>query len=183
MKDLLKKRAAIIWKAVKIGKVLSDLNYDVDAYDEGNQQFSCDLHGSEDHSPSAHLYYDQNVWHCFGCGKRRDAVQTIIDKKHITFTEALDYLESKYNIKTVKDITELVIPISGSEKDFSSVRKDTEDLLLYLSRNRYFSKEQAIIFWRKYDMLCSADFRKAYAEPIIKNYLVKIKNEALQIIG
>lgn len=179
----LKKRAARIWKAVKIGKVLSDLGYEVDPYDESNQQFSCDLHGSEDHDPSAHLYYDQNAWHCFGCGKRRDAVQTVMDKKKKGFKEALEFIEEKYKIAAPKAPTELIIPLNGADKEFADVRKDVEGILLYLSTNRYFDMEQAVHFWNKYDLLCSSEFRKTYPEEVLKNFLVKVKNEAISSVN
>ena len=175
----LKKRSARIWKAVKVGKVLSDLGYDVDPFDSSDQQFSCDLHGSDDQSPSAHLYYEQNSWHCFGCGKRRDAIQTIIDKKRKTFTEAVEYLETKYKISAPKLPTELVVLVEGAEKEFIDVKKDVEEVLLYLSRNRYVTKQEAVAFWSKFDLLCSSEFRKTYPEDVLKNFLIKVKNEAI----
>lgn len=175
----LKKRAARLWKAIKVGKVLSDLGYEVDPYDPSDQQFSCDLHGSEDHDPSAHLYYEQNAWHCFGCGKKRDAVQTIIDKKKKTFTEAIEYLETKYNIQPLSLPTELIEKIEGTEKDFSDMRRDIEQTLLYLTINRYVGKQEAVTFWAKFDKLCSSEFRKTYPEDLIKNYLIKLKLEVM----
>ncbi len=142
-----------------------------------NFKARCPFH--QEKTPSFMVSPERQSWHCFGCGKKRDAVQTIIDKKKKTFTEAIEYLETKYNIQPLSPPTELIEKIEGTEKDFSDMRRDVEQTLLYLTTNRYVEKQEAVTFWAKFDKLCSSEFRKTYPEDLIKNYLIKLKLEVM----
>ena len=46
--------------------------------EDREQQFSCDLHGDgADTKPSARVYPDGGSFHCFACGRSRDAITLV----------------------------------------------------------------------------------------------------------
>lgn len=176
----LKERASNIWKKLKIGKVLYDLGYDLDPYNETNQQFRCDLHGSDDEHPSASIYFESNSWYCFACQKKRDAIKTVEDKQKKGYEEAILYLEKKYNISPPKPQVLELVEVAG--RDFVQVRDDIHTFLLHLTRNRYLQIDSAVRLWNSFDMLCSSEFRNSYHESDLKNSLISIRSEALSLI-
>lgn len=50
----------------------------------------CPFHGEK--TPSFRVYDDQGHFHCFGCGAHGDAIQFLMDRRNIGFTDALDLL-------------------------------------------------------------------------------------------
>ena len=82
------------------------------------QQFSCDLHGDgADTKPSARVYPDSASFHCFACGRSRDAITLVQEKDGVSFWEAVKGLESKYGLEP--------LPWSGPpepEKDLALVK-------------------------------------------------------------
>ena len=66
-----RKRADRIREEVPIQQVLADYGYAVDPAYEGEQQYSCDLHGSgQDNSPSARVYPDSGSTYCVSTHER-----------------------------------------------------------------------------------------------------------------
>jgi len=60
------------------------------------QQMKCPFH--RDHSPSARVYAEQNVLYCFTCQKRWDVIQCVCDHFHLSFTDAVAWLEQEFGL-------------------------------------------------------------------------------------
>ena len=85
--------------------------------DDREQQFACDLHGNgTDRAPSARVYPESASFHCFACGRSRDAITLVREKEGVEFWQAVKMLESKYGL--------LPLPWSAPEVDPG---KQTED--------------------------------------------------------
>lgn len=97
-----RQRADRIRAEVPILQVLYDLGYQIDPGNFTEQQFSCDLHGTgADRKPSARAYPESNNWNCWGCGKARDAIETVKEKHQVSFIEACKEIERKYDLPEV----------------------------------------------------------------------------------
>lgn len=82
--------------------VLHRLGFDVLPERAGTSQtFSCSLHGGRDSRPSARTYPGSESWHCFGCGRSRDAVDTVREKMGVGFEQALRWLEGEYRLPPI----------------------------------------------------------------------------------
>jgi hypothetical protein len=67
--------------------------------EDREQQFSCDLHGNgSDTKPSARVYPESASFHCFACGRSRDAITLTREKEGIEFWDAVKMLEAKYGL-------------------------------------------------------------------------------------
>lgn len=85
--------------------------------DDREQQFACDLHGDgSDSKPSARVYPESASFHCFACGRSRDAITLVREKEGVEFWQAVKMLETKYGLPP--------LPWSGPKKDPG---KETED--------------------------------------------------------
>ncbi len=105
-----KESADRIRSEVPIVEVLYEYGYQVHP-DGGDreQQFSCDLHGDgADTKPSARVYPDSSSFHCFACGRSRDAITLVREKENVSFWGAVKWLEAKYNLEP--------LPWSGPEE-------------------------------------------------------------------
>lgn len=60
------------------------------------QQMKCPFH--LDHSPSARVYAEQNVLYCFTCQKRWDVIQCVCDHFHLSFSDAVAWLEQEFGL-------------------------------------------------------------------------------------
>jgi DNA primase len=96
---------------IPIVDVLYDYGYRVHPDGEDReQQFSCDLHGDgADRTPSARVYPESASFHCFACGRSRDAITLVREKEGVEFWQAVKMLESKYGLPP--------LPWSAPEKD------------------------------------------------------------------
>lgn len=94
----LRSRADRIREKVDLTELLERLGYAVHGGDSSEQQFKCDLHGGEDRKPSARVYPLTKSWFCFGCGKPRDAVSTVMDKNGLDARAACQLLEDWYDL-------------------------------------------------------------------------------------
>ena len=85
---------------VPIVDVLYEYGYHVHPDGEDReQQFSCDLHGDgADTKPSARVYPDSASFHCFACGRSRDAITLVREKEGIDFWPAVKALEARYGL-------------------------------------------------------------------------------------
>jgi len=102
MSSIQNQRASRIQELVPILDVLYEYGYRIDPGNLNPQQFSCDLHGSGmDRKPSGRVYPESNNWYCWGCGKSRDAIETVREKEHISFSEACRNLEKRFNLPEV----------------------------------------------------------------------------------
>lgn len=56
----------------------------------------CPFH--DDHDASLKLYDGENGFYCFGCGKGGDVIRLVRDVTQCTFTDALEWLNSAFNL-------------------------------------------------------------------------------------
>ena len=94
------RRADRIRADVPITQVLADLGYRVNpSSDNSQKQFACDLHSDgRDTKPSGRIYGRSNSFHCWGCGRSRDAIAVIREKGGLSFADAVRWLEKKYGL-------------------------------------------------------------------------------------
>jgi len=67
----------------------------------GTHQIRCPIH--DDRTPSARVYADENRVYCFTCGQRWDAIDLIRLKFHLTFEQAVEWLERRFTLKSVTE--------------------------------------------------------------------------------
>jgi len=130
-----KDRADRIREKIDIVRVLYDYGYDIhpDA-DDREQQFSCDLHGDGfDNTPSARVYPETDSWYCFACGRSRDAIQTVREKKGMSFWEACGLLEKNYGLPS--------LPWSDSDEQREQVVTPQDEIREALKPHRTFEDE------------------------------------------
>ncbi len=96
---------------IPIVDVLYEYGYRVHPEGEDReQQFPCDLHGDgSDSKPSARVYPETASFHCFACGRSRDAITLVREKEGVEFWQAVKMLEARYGLPP--------LPWSGPEKD------------------------------------------------------------------
>lgn len=61
-----------------------------------NYECCCPFHGEK--TPSFIVSIKRNRYHCFGCGVDGNAIDFIMETKHMKFYEAVEYLADKYDI-------------------------------------------------------------------------------------
>jgi hypothetical protein len=87
-------RVEAIHQAVSIFEVFDRMG--LPALRPETQQMRCPFH--PDHSPSARVYADQNVLFCFTEQKRWDVIACVQDHWHLSFSDALAWLESTFGL-------------------------------------------------------------------------------------
>lgn len=147
-----KESADRIREEIPIVQVLHDYGYQVDPDGaDREQQFSCDLHGDgSDGKPSARAYPGSASFHCFACGRSRDAITLVREKEGIEFWPAIKKLESEYGLPP--------LPWSGeSESTKEEKERTAKRIEQVLSSNKSLSVDQ------KFERVSSL-IRNAYAE-------------------
>jgi DNA primase len=86
-------RVAAIHQAVSIFDVFERMGLSLRPE---TQQIRCPFH--PDHSPSARVYADQNVLYCFTEQKRWDVIACVQDHFHLTFLDAMGWLEREFGV-------------------------------------------------------------------------------------
>lgn len=152
-------RVKNIKQSVPLIQVLADLGYRVRVeYGDREQQFQCDLHGDgRDGKPSARLYPDSQSFYCFACGRQRDAVQLVREKRGFSFPEALRYLESTYNITPVYDTEEgdTHEEDHSVEDQWEAEKARCKALFLNLTRDRVWTVQKVAQLWEVFDQICA----------------------------
>jgi DNA primase len=97
-----RKRADRIQEEIPIQQVLADYGYGIDSAYDGEQQFSCDLHGDgHDNKPSARVYPGSGSFYCFACDQTRDAIELVREKEGMEFWAAVRHLEKRYGLASM----------------------------------------------------------------------------------
>jgi len=125
---------------------------------EREQQFSCDLHGDgSDSKPSARVYPSSNSWYCFACAKKRDAINTLIEREGIRFGEACTKLEKQYGLPPLPWTDEDRNKFEGLQKftssSFSDIQKRLQALIQAQQIERRLTLRQYLSVWEVYDMV------------------------------
>jgi hypothetical protein len=191
-----RKRADRIRETIPIQRVLADYGYAVEAGYDGEQQFSCDLHGDgQDGKPSARVYPDSASWYCFACDHTRDAVETVREKEGIEFWPALQVLEKRYNlprlawddedqenyderkrreIKAVDEVTAALDPQRTYDQDRTRVFKFLDSLTI----DRDVAIRTVASMWEAYDKVVYLVFKEQATEAAGRVALLKILERA-----
>jgi DNA primase len=160
-----RRRADRIREEIPIQQVLSDYGYRIEAGYDGEQQFSCDLHGDgQDNKPSARVYPDSASWYCFACDRTRDSIQTVREKEGMDFWPAVKALEGRYGLPTLPweddDEAPRARPPSAEQavqtalqtnKSYEEVRKRVERLLENTTKDRDLPMRTTLSLWEALD--------------------------------
>lgn len=155
---------------IPIEHVLHRLGFDVRPDRVGGHQtFSCSLHG-RDSRPSARTYPDSESWHCFGCSRSRDAVDTVREKMGLGFEQAIRWLEHAYALAPIPR-PERAAQVEEEEEPPRSVPADPvaslELAVDNAARSRTVSLDLALLCWEVVDRAKIDDtFRKSAAEAV-----------------
>jgi len=190
-----RRRADRIREEIPIQRVLADYGYEVDPNYDGEQQFSCDLHGDGyDMLPSARVYPDSASWYCFACDVTRDAIQTVRDKEGLEFFPALKRIENRYGLSALpfeegdddykkgaahgatKEITGLLDP----SKSFEDDQKRVHTLLDGFTVDKDLPMEDALKLWEAFDKISYHVYKKTLSEANGRVALAKIRRKALE---
>lgn len=136
-KELVKKRVLQIVEKVPLLEILSKYYPSLNSsYPDHEQQFSCDLHGSNDEKPSARFYPSSNTTFCFGCAKVRNAIDYVITKEGVSFSRACSLLEQAYGIEppSTKIYQPEELPKKTTQELFPKLERKMEGLLLDLKQ-------------------------------------------------
>ena len=151
------RRSDRIRKKISIFSVLKKYNYDV-VDSPREQQFRCNLHGDgSDNSPSARAYPDSNSWYCFACGRTRDAISTVMEIEGVSFIQACNALEKKYDLPRWVYSREIEED-HFKDKDIDSlncITKRVEKILM--SKTREIDLETSLRLWEAFNMLSSIE--------------------------
>ncbi|MBQ73358.1 MAG: hypothetical protein CMJ67_10685 [Planctomycetaceae bacterium] len=181
---------------VPIVDVLYEYGYHVHPEgDDREQQFSCDLHGDgADTKPSARVYPESASFHCFACGRSRDAITLVREKEGIDFWPAVKALEARYGLDP--------LPWEGPEepRNDKAVHKinealehtteTPEQLLNRISRiidsccrERSIPAERCAAFWEAHDKVDMAWRENAVPEATVKAAASKVLRTVREYLG
>jgi len=190
-----RRRADRIRAEIPIQRVLADYGYEVDPNYDGEQQFSCDLHGDgSDGKPSARVYPDSHSWYCFGCDATRDAIQTVRDKEGIEFFPAIKKIEGRYGLPTLpfeegdydttngaahgaaQEVAGLLDPSRTYEDD----KKRVHTLLDGFTVDKDLPMEDALKLWEAFDKIEFMVRKEMLSEVNGRVALNKIRKRAIE---
>lgn len=161
-------------------RVLADYGYKVHPggqYQE--QQFPCDLHGDgRDNKPSARVYPVTNQWFCFACNRSRDVVETVRVKEGLDFLDALNFIETKYELPLVPweegdHPTPKEAPDLGSG-EYEQVVKAYVAALTAVTEDRLLPMDTVTSHWEAFDKLQYTVGQGQMAYPTAKGVLSKL---------
>ena len=165
MSDRSKRRVSRIRKAVDLGIVLEQYGYPIRSGTDREQQFSCDLHGDgQDSRPSARYYPDSFSWHCFACGKSRDAVSTVMEKEGLGFRQALDTLERRFALPSLPEVEEQQPILVRPGLDTKAAIFRIQRLLQNATDERDLPMETVLALWEAFDFAVYKFRKKAINE-------------------
>ena len=190
-----KEAADRIRSEIPIVQVLYEYGYLVnpDGADR-EQQFPCDLHGDgSDNRPSARAYPDSASFHCFACGRSRDAITLVREKEGLDFWPAVKKLEASYNLpalpwsgdgdfrkKVFRDLEESLKKSRGMSTDQKCQRIES------LICNAYFEDQISPLvcaeFWSMYDKVRYYQSQKSHQSQVLSGLLDTILERILKTI-
>lgn len=191
-----KEAADRIRSEISIIQVLHDYGYSVDPDgSDREQQFSCDLHGDgSDGKPSARAYPGSSSFHCFACGRSRDAITLVREKEGIEFWPAVKILESKHGLpplpwsgdspSTNDGVGGKLDKILSSNKSLSVEQKF--DRINSLISNAY--KEEVVTpvecadLWAKYDKIDHYRNEESHQQQVLSGLLDALFEQIFKIV-
>lgn len=185
-------------KHIPIKQFLADLGYRVDPRSPEEQQFSCDLHGSEDRKPSARVYPSNNNWYCWGCHKARDHISTLRDKFGVDFSQACRKLDDTYEIppfnprfvglsfdarmEIATEEEKVDLEEEAAREEYDRVAKRVERLLQIMTSERSLTLKQATALWASFDTVFWHMDNGGWAPSKGVRYLTKIHDKVMGIV-
>jgi hypothetical protein len=181
---------------IPIVDVLYDYGYRVHPDGEDReQQFACDLHGDgSDSKPSARVYPESASFHCFACGRSRDAITLVREKEGVEFWQAVKMLEAKYGL--------LPLPWSGPEKEavpqaeakvkqalqrqhqtVDQVFARIDRLIDSCCRERTVTPDQCAAWWEARDKVAFLYGKERVSEAVAKEGAHRILDAVLSYMG
>lgn len=183
---------------IPIVQVLHDYGYHVDPEGEDReQQFSCDLHGSgRDRKPSARVYPESSSFHCFGCGRSRDAITLVREKENVEFWQAVRMLEQRYGLaplpwegpEAAPDPERVVSKVEGILHH--TTKQTAEQILERVSRmvdtscrDRSATPEQCAAWWEARDKIAYMAAHGDIPADIAKQAALRVLNSVREFMG
>jgi|GEM_PF-1751032 len=184
------RRAARLRERADIGVLLAEYGYGILPDDTREQQYRCDLHGI-DNKPSARYYPRTNSTYCFACGKARDPISLVMDKEGLSFREACDKLEQRFNLPPLpweEEDTEEEAPsvvgeideIVASGVSFEREAKRMDRFLDNIVHDRSFDMQLTLGFVEVYDRIMYGVRKQEWSEMEGKASLARLHRRLLE---
>ncbi len=181
---------------VPIVDVLYEYGYRVHPDGEDReQQFSCDLHGDgADTKPSARVYPDSASFHCFACGRTRDAITLVREKEGVDFWAAVKALESKYGLAPLpwaapeeprkdKAIHKVQEALAHDTQTTEQVLQRVSRIIDTCCRERSVPAEQCAAFWEAHDKIKALQRENKIPESTTKGAANKVLQAVREYLG
>ena len=181
---------------VPIVDVLYEYGYRVHPDGEDReQQFSCDLHGDgADTKPSARVYPDSASFHCFACGRSRDAITLVREKEGVDFWAAVKALESKYGLAPLpwaapeeprkdKAIHKVQEALAHDTQTTEQVLQRVSRIIDTCCRERSVPAEQCAAFWEAHDKIKALQRENKVPESTTKGAANKVLQAVREYLG
>lgn len=183
---------------IPIVDVLYDYGYRVHPDgDDREQQFACDLHGDgSDSKPSARVYPEGGSFHCFACGRSRDAITLVREKEGVEFWQAVKMLEAKYGLaplpwdgpdpsekagsETVRRVNEA---LRDQEQTVVQVFARIDRLIDSCCRERAVTPDQCAAWWEARDKVSFLYEREVVSEDAVRGAALRILDAIRSYMG
>ena len=182
MSERSKRRVSRIRRAVPLDVILENYGYSVRSGSDREQQFSCDLHGDrQDSRPSARYYPASFSWHCFACGKSRDAIATTMEKEGMGFQQALEVLEKRFGLPELSwDKVEPSVPDTGP--DIKAATDRIRRLLQNVTDEHDLSIEDTLALWEAFDFAVCGHRRRSINEGALLKAFSHIHHRVMEMM-
>lgn len=173
-----------------LGELLQSYGYAITPDRQHEQQFSCDLHGS-DVKPSARYYGPTNSTYCWVCQKSRDAISYVMEKEQIGFLAAIKHLEDKLGLEPLpwegnEELDSLENTTPSKNISFEDEEKRLKRLLQQLTDERFDSEAldcgTLLAFWEGLDIARFHVAKKIWDEEKGIRLLTKLRAKVFERI-
>ena len=163
--------------------------------EDREQQFSCDLPGDgADTKPSARVYPDGGSFHCFACGRSRDAITLVREKEGVDFWTAVKALESQYGLEPLPWVADEAPrkdkAVHKINEALEHTAETTEQLLNRVSRiidsccrERSIPADKCAAFWEAHDKVGMIHKESKAPEASTKAAAAKVLHTVREYLG
>jgi DNA primase len=155
----LRARAWRVNEKQDLGALLQHYGYQVYPDPHREQQFRCELHGS-DRKPSARFYPSTNSTYCWVCQKSRRPVDYVMEHEGLVLKQAVDLLETRLGLpplnwrdeeESESDPEEELEKLAHSTLSYAEERKRLRKFLQTLTTERELTPNVLLKFWETFD--------------------------------
>jgi len=184
----LRARADRVNEACDLGVLLQEYGYAIVPDRQREQQFSCDLHGV-DAKPSARYYGVNNTTYCWVCQKSRDPIAYVMEKEHVGFREAIEFLEKKLGLKTLpwsdehkrpKDVRDEIDEIVAENGGYEKEREKLRGRLQMLTNDRDLDLTSLLSFWEVFDRIDYGVAREGWGEEKGSTAMLRLRERVIE---